>query len=440
MLLFFSPVFNLLSKSEKQAKLVYLGVELIPANDTNKSLQVSGDFHHKLLSYIKQHIDAAIAEMENKEAIAVKTQEPTITTSQIDYTPEELDAYDSVFGEQPPTPAPSQDEKIVTDSDENLEITPDPAPTSEANEVPASEKVDSFQKPESDSTEQIFDELKSESLKERMLSCKNRSELEKFKVEIGSDKADKVWDSCSIIERNLIKCANAAMDKKAATPFDLIQWRDVLGKLQNARYVGFYLHGLQIKNEDDRVIYLTNQDIFKVVDKRSLKAVAAKSQKPCPPELVVKLEKALSEPEDTAPTADEIANNTFSGLVPVKKQQTGLQTGNKPELPPSEPSVVQTALDLKTPPPEQKKSKVTATPLLELVASEIKKVNPELTFDYDSNGKSTFLDIYHGSSSIGTFEDDGEDLWSFNTAKMLHHGFTKEMIDALGEIELSPKA
>ncbi len=221
--------------------------------------------------------------------------------------------------------------KIITSPEQKVEISPEPSPTLEANEVVASESDSSLPKP--DSTEVIFDELQSESLKERMLGCKNRSELEKFKVEIGSDKADKVWDSCSIIERNLIKCANAAMDKKAATPFDLIQWRDVLGKLQNARYVGFYLHGLQIKNEDDRVIYLINQDIFKVVDKRSLKAVAAKSQKPCPPELVVKLEKALSEPEDTedtAPTAEEISQNNFTGLAPAPKP-TGIVTGNKPD-------------------------------------------------------------------------------------------------------------
>jgi len=57
MLLFFSPVINLLSKSQKQAKLIFWGVELVPAIDANKSLQVSGDFHSLLLSYIKHHQD-----------------------------------------------------------------------------------------------------------------------------------------------------------------------------------------------------------------------------------------------------------------------------------------------------------------------------------------------------------------------------------------------
>ncbi len=55
LLLFFSPVLNLLSESRKQSRLVFWGVELIPTPDANKSLQVSGDFHAQLLSYIKHY-------------------------------------------------------------------------------------------------------------------------------------------------------------------------------------------------------------------------------------------------------------------------------------------------------------------------------------------------------------------------------------------------
>ncbi len=74
MLLFFSPVLNLLSESRKQSRLVFWGVELIPTPDANKSLQVSGDFHVQLLSYIKHYIDETIAEMEASET-APQTEE-----------------------------------------------------------------------------------------------------------------------------------------------------------------------------------------------------------------------------------------------------------------------------------------------------------------------------------------------------------------------------
>ncbi|NET30060.1 hypothetical protein [Okeania sp. SIO1I7] len=143
---------------------------------------------------------------------------------------------------------------------------------------------------------------------------------------------------------------------------------------------------------------------------------------------------------DEQPTANDIASNTFTGLQPAQKQN-GSVTGKQQDFSQSEQSdVVQTELYLKVEQPApSKKTEVIPTPLLETVAGEIKKVNPELTFGYDSNGKSTFLTVYHGTSYIGIFEDDGVDLYSSNTAKMLHHGFTEEMIDALIEIELSPK-
>ncbi|NEO52577.1 MAG: hypothetical protein F6K54_05515 [Okeania sp. SIO3B5] len=278
-------------------------------------------------------------------------------------------------------------------------------------------------------------------LKEQLLSKKNKSELEEFKASIGAPMALKIWESCTHAERNLIKCINVVADsKRAALPFDLVGWHNALGKLEIARYVGFYLYGKQVE-DSKRVIYLVKHDTFKIVDKRSLKGVDAKSQKPCPTDLVIKLEAALqAQPEPEQPTAEEIASNNFTGLEPTPKQN-GSENGKQQDFSQSEQSdVVQTELYLKVEQPApSKKTEVIPTPLLETVAGEIKKVNPELTFGYDSNGKSTFLTVYHGTSYIGIFEDDGVDLYSSNTAKMLHHGFTEEMIDALIEIELSPK-
>ncbi|NER01489.1 MAG: hypothetical protein F6K17_02010 [Okeania sp. SIO3C4] len=177
-------------------------------------------------------------------------------------------------------------------------------------------------------------------LKQQLLSKKNKSELEEFKASIGADKAGEIWESCTHAERNLIKCINVVADsKRPALPFDLVGWHNALGKLEIVRYVGFYLYDKQVE-ENERVIYLVKHDTFKIVDKRSLKGVDAKSQKPCPPDLVIKLEAALeAQPEPEQPTAQEIANNNFTGLGPAKKAQSCSPTGKLPEEPASKPSV-----------------------------------------------------------------------------------------------------
>ncbi|NET46773.1 hypothetical protein [Okeania sp. SIO2B3] len=176
-------------------------------------------------------------------------------------------------------------------------------------------------------------------LKQQLLSKKNKSELEGFKASIGADKALEIWESCTYAERNLIKCINVVADSnRAALPFDLVGWHNAIGKQEIARYVGFYLYGKQVA-ENERVIYLVKHDTFKIVDRRTLKGVDAKSQKPCPPELVIKLETALeAQPELEQPTADEIASNTFTGLQPAPKQN-GSESGKLPEEPPSKLSV-----------------------------------------------------------------------------------------------------
>ncbi len=537
MILFINPLSQFLAKSEKTAKFVFWGVQIIPTPAENKSLQVSGLYYGRLLSYIKHYIDAAIAEMDNQqnstqqetEVVAFQAQQPqttkpvaikiqgdrldefteilenatfgldfkrsadtvvvgvfgkeffgvygikdneiwieyrlaeyleadhsvdfekilsgtdiaevTITDGytkqqpQVEYTPEESEAYDSVFGEQPPQPAPIQEEKISSNSEPKSEITPDPNQTLEAdevNEVNASETTSSFQKPEP-----TLDQLT-----QQLLSKKNKSELEKFKAEIGAEKSEKIWKNCNLVERNLIKCINATNNKKTAIPFDLVGWHDALGQVHTARYIGFYLYGKQV-GENERVIYLVQQDTFKTVDRRSLKNVS--NHKPCPPDLYAKLEAALSEPIELSeqPTAQEIAQNTFTGLV-APKLPTVTQTGKQLDFEPSKPSAaVQVELDLKTPrpTPEPKKAEVevTPTPLLELVASEVAKINNTLTFKYEKRGKNMVMEVLHGASYICHWEDINNDLWPGNAQKLKHHGFTEEQIGAISDLEV-PKA
>ncbi len=77
------------------------------------------------------------------------------------------------------------------------------------------------------------------------------------------------------------------------------------------------------------------------------------------------------------------------------------------------------------------------TPLLEAVKTELIKINNTLeykTCKYNPEG-STFLEIYHGESHLGFFEDDGDCLWD-SVEKLKHHGFSQEQLYAISEIEL----
>ncbi|MDY7008558.1 MAG: hypothetical protein SWX82_32710 [Cyanobacteriota bacterium] len=332
-------------------------------------------------------------------------------------TPQDVvEAYDSLFGEAPPQNMPHT-EKIESPYSSSAEIAKVNAAfnkISEKNVGATEQSLDVNEAPavEPEPTPTL------EELKQQLLSKATRAELDTFKANIGEAAVKEIWELCSIPERNQIKCLSKAKiaKQRPATLGYKFQYK---GKYE-AIYLGYYLHGEPVKEEDDRVIFVKGEAI--ICKKTDI--LPHKNQPELTPEDRVRFEAIISEPLNEQPSADEIAANTFTGLEPTKKLK-----------------VVQAELNLKVEQPApSKKTEVIPTPLLEMVAHEIKKVNPSLTFDYDTNDKSTFLEIFHGSSNIGMFEDDGEDLWSFNTAKMLHHGFTKEIIDALSEIELSKKA
>ncbi|NET16931.1 MAG: hypothetical protein F6K08_31000 [Okeania sp. SIO1H6] len=143
-----------------------------------------------------------------------------------------------------------------------------------------------------------------------------------------------------------------------------------------------------------------------------------------------------SQKSDDTSYLKEIGNNTLKGVAPSPKLQSCSESGNKPDSKVSEPSVVQTELDLEL---EDEPGQIEATtPLLEAVKAELEKVNNTLEYcicKYGDKG-STFLEIYHGDSHIGYFEDDGTDcLWE-SCKNLLHHGFTQEQLEAISEIEI----
>lgn len=96
-------------------------------------------------------------------------------------------------------------------------------------------------------------------------------------------------------------------------------------------------------------------------------------------------------------------------------------------------------LPLKTEHPKPQELPPTPTPILFAIATEIKQINPGISFTYETTPKSTFLYIYYEDSQIGYFEDDGFNIWEYAN-NLNGYGFTEGQIDALWEIEVDPKA
>ncbi|MDY7008282.1 MAG: hypothetical protein SWX82_31240 [Cyanobacteriota bacterium] len=292
MIFFINPVSIILQNFSQGKALLraYLGLtQTMATKPITNSVNETRFYYNRLLGYLIHHLENTIAEIEAADTY-IEEQEQQKSNSETTYTPQKAEADDSLFSEQPPQDTPKS---------EKIESPYSKAETETLEAVEASETRSSLQQPEPTLTE----------LKQQLLSKKNKLELEQFKSEIGAEKAGEIWESCTIPERNFIKCINATT-KKAALPFDLVSWLNPLGRREIGRYVGFYRGGKQCK-ENERVIYLPKHDTFKVVDKRSLKGVDAKSQKPCPPDLATKLEAALeAKPEPEQPTAQEIANKT----------------------------------------------------------------------------------------------------------------------------------
>lgn len=150
MLLFFSPVLNLLSESRKQSRLVFWGVELIPTPDANKSLQVSGDFHAQLLSYIKHYIDEAIAEMEASET-APQTEEIESPYSSETEIARLNEAVDKKATQSEPKTNSSSSEKIETDGVKSVETESTP----QKPEIVNTEAVEVVETDETEDTEVV---------------------------------------------------------------------------------------------------------------------------------------------------------------------------------------------------------------------------------------------------------------------------------------------
>ena len=421
MLFFLNPVSSLVQKlSNEQDLLVFLGLKGV-TNSVNE-FQL---YYDKFFGFLIHHLDAAIAKIEAEATVEEKPEIQQPATPEIPgYTQEEIEAYESVFGEFPPSPAPAVEDVI------------EPATTTDTVKT--------------EPTQENGEELETETITDRMLKAKTKDELDAIKAE-NPEAVTKLWDTLSIPEKNQIKCIAKSPDgkKKPATLGYKFTYTDPNTKEKfEATYLGYYLHGQALTDEDQRAITVKGKGL--ICSKKDLRP--RKKQPLLAPGIQQYLEDVLSNPakatatvetkpteavQSEAPTAEQMAENTFTGLVETpKKFQTGLTTGNKPGSQLSKQNAEQTTLDLKTPNIEPETVEVVQpNKLLTALEQGIKKINNELEITYEAVNKSTFLEVFHGKTRIGTFEYKGNDIWIQACDSMKHHGFTEEMIYNLADVE-----
>ena len=422
MLFFLNPVSSLVQKlSNEKDLLVFLGLKGV-TNSVNE-FEI---YYKKFLGYLIHHLEAAIAKIEAEAAVEEKPEAKQPSCPEIPgYTQEEIYAYDSLFGELPPSPAPTVEEIIQPAT-----------PTATV---------------ETESTQEVDEVLDTETLAYKMLKAKTKDELDAIKAE-NPEEVTRLWDTLSIPEKNYIKCIAKSPNakKEPATLGYKFTYTDPNTKEKyEATYLGYYLHGQALTDETQRAITVKGKGL--ICSKNDLRP--RRKQPLLAPGIQQYLEDVLSnpakaettvekKPTDTAvetdtPTATEMAENTFTGLVETpKKSQDGLTTGKPQSSQPSKQNAVQTMLDLKTPETEPETVEVIQpNKLLTALEQGIKKVNNELEITYEAVNKSTFLEVHHGKTKIGTFEYKGNDIWIQACDKMKHHGFTEEMIFNLADVE-----
>ena len=421
MIFLINPVTTIVQNlSNENELLIFLGLKSV----TN-SVNEFGLFYKKFLGFLIHHLEKTMAEIEAETAVEEKPEAKQPSCPEIPgYTQEEIYAYDSLFGELPPSPAPTVEEIIQ------------PATSTEAVE--------------SETTQEVDEVLDTETLAYKMLKAKTKDELDAIKAE-NPEEVTRLWDTLTIPEKNYIKCIAKSPNakKEPATLGYKFTYTDPNTKEKfEATYLGYYLHGQALTDEDQRAITVKGKGL--ICSKKDLRP--RKKQPLLAPGIQQYLEDVLSnpakatatvetKPKDTAvetdlPTATEMAENTFTGLELPKKSPAGSTTGKTKSSQPSKQNAEQKVLDLKTPNTEPETVEVIQpNKLLTALEQGIKKVNNELDIQYEAFNNSTFLEVYHGKERIGTFEHKGNDIWIQGCENMKHHGFTEAMIFNLADVE-----
>ncbi|NES64008.1 MAG: hypothetical protein F6K24_01480 [Okeania sp. SIO2D1] len=422
MLFFLNPVTSLVGSlsQEKVLTKAYLGLSEAMNKPITNSIGEFRFYYSRFLGYIIHNLESTIAEIEGKAIAPTPTEKVKalpIPEVELSHPQPKSEALVIEPAQASSTPQPPE----IT----NTEI----VEAGEVGEAGETEDSSDWPIPDNQPTPNNNSVLSTEESIAILLECETKLQLMAKKKDIGEEQVLKAWDTMTLVQKNYLQLIS--LRDNVTKPFATLGYqlayqptKDV--KPRSSRLIGFYLYGEKLPLADERAILIKGETEPTICRKEYLRPFKDSTEAT---ETEIKLlEKLLTESQESEPTAETIATNTFTGLA-TPKLPTGSETGNKPESQPSEPNVgVQTELNLKT--PEPKEIPPTPTPALEVIASELKRFHPQnkLTFTYETTPHATFLTIKHGDSQVACFEDDGSDIYEVGRSKLTFHGFTEEEV------------
>ena len=152
-------------------------------------------------------------------------------------------------------------------------------------------------------------------LKDVMLSKNSKKELENYKDNIGLDRVREVWNNCTIPEKNYIQIIVHKKpdntDRIYGTLGYPLQYIDPkTKKTYNGRYLGFYLHGELITNENQRAIAIDGKGF--IIDKKDICGQKLTSLNKATSWEIEELELILSEPQPEPKTHTSSFDNIYN--------------------------------------------------------------------------------------------------------------------------------
>ena len=152
-------------------------------------------------------------------------------------------------------------------------------------------------------------------LKDVMLSKNSKKELENYKDNIGLDRVREVWNNCTIPEKIYIQIIvhkkPENTDRIYGTLGYPLQYIDPkTKKTYNGRYLGFYLYGELITNENQRAIAIDGKGF--IIDKKDICGQKLTSLNQATPYEIKKLEFILSEPQPEPKTHTSNFDNIYN--------------------------------------------------------------------------------------------------------------------------------
>ena len=156
-----------------------------------------------------------------------------------------------------------------------------------------------------------------EMLKDEMLSKNSKKELENFKDNLGLDKVREIWNNCTVPEKNDIQIIVHQKPENTGRIHGTLgyplQYVDPeTKKTYNGRYLGFYLHGELITNENQRAIAIDGKGF--IVDKKDICGRKLTSLNQATPYEIRELEFILSEPQPEPKTYISSFNNIYTHI------------------------------------------------------------------------------------------------------------------------------